>query len=341
MAVLSERTPLLQVNKLSKRFTSGGSWGQPKKTVYAVSDVSFSLFNGETVGLVGESGCGKSTLARCVMQLIKPSEGSVLLENEELTRLKGNALRQRRQDFQMIFQNPHSSLNPRMKVGDCVAEPLKIHKVARGKQLKERVDALLEQVGLPVEAAERYPHAFSGGQRQRIGIARALALNPKLIVADEPLSALDVSIQAQILNLLQDLKQEHGLSYLMIAHNLDVVRAVCDRVLVMYLGRIVEQGPVEEVFNRPRHPYTQALLAAAPVADPRLAKENLAKRQLLEGEPPSPLKPWQGCAFATRCPVAEESCFTWELAHWQNPDCPTHQALCWKAGQALIESPLA
>ena len=308
---------LLQVENLSKRFTSGGSWGQPKTTVYAVSDVSFELEAGETVGLVGESGCGKSTLARCVMQLIKPSEGSVTLENDELTQLKGKALRERRQDFQMIFQNPHSSLNPRMKVGDCIAEPLKIHGLAKGKALKEKVQALLKQVGLPEEAAERYPHAFSGGQRQRIGIARALALNPKLIVADEPLSALDVSIQAQILNLLQNLKTEHNLTYLMIAHNLDVVKAVCDRVLVMYLGRIVEQGPVEEVFNNPRHPYTKALLAAAPIADPIKAKANLANRELLEGEPPSPLEPWQGCAFASRCKLATEACSTWEPSYWQ------------------------
>jgi peptide/nickel transport system ATP-binding protein len=305
-----------------------------KQTVYALQNVNFNLYAGETLALVGESGCGKSTLARCVLQLLKPSEGEVRFMGQELTRLKGQPLRAMRQHVQMIFQNPHSSLNPRMSVRDILAEPFLIHHLAKGVELTKAIETLLNQVGLPRDAVNRYPHEFSGGQKQRIGIARALALKPKLIIADEPLSALDVSIQAQILNLLSDLKEELGLTYLLIAHNLDVVQAVSDRVLVMYLGKVVEEGPVEAVFHKPAHPYTQALLAAVPIANPQLAQARRASRVLLSGEPPSPLTLHSTCAFTQRCPHQGEVCLNTPLDSappWVSSTEGQHQALCLKA----------
>lgn len=307
-----------------------------EQTVYALQNVHFNLYSGETLALVGESGCGKSTLARCVLQLLKPSKGEVLFMDEDLTQLKGKPLRDMRRHVQMIFQNPHSSLNPRMSVRDILAEPFLIHHLAQGVALTKEIETLLDQVGLPRDAVDRYPHEFSGGQKQRIGIARALALKPKLIIADEPLSALDVSIQAQILNLLSDLKEALGLTYLLIAHNLDVVHAVSDRVLVMYLGKVVEEGPVDNVFNQPAHPYTQALLAAVPVANPLQAQAKRESRVLLTGEPPSPLTLHHTCAFTQRCPKQADLCMTTALdtvACWASPQQPEHKALCLRANE--------
>jgi oligopeptide transport system ATP-binding protein len=302
-------SPLLVVDQLTKAFPiRTGLLGRATGAVQAVSNVSFTINQGETVGLVGESGCGKSTLGRCILQLIQPTSGQVTLDGVELTGLKPAPLRAMRRHMQMIFQNPYSSLNPRMRVGDALEEPLIIHGMGNSTQRQQRVQDLLAQVGLPADAVSRYPHEFSGGQRQRIGIARALSLNPKLIVADEPVSALDVSVQAQILNLLDELKRQHGLTYLFVAHNLDVVRYLCDRVMVMYLGQVVEQGSVEQVYRRPLHPYTQALLSAAPVADPVRSRALKAHRLLLHGDLPNPANPPTGCRFHTRCPHVTELC---------------------------------
>jgi oligopeptide transport system ATP-binding protein len=269
--------------------------------------VDLDIFRGETLGLVGESGCGKSTIGRSILQLIRPSAGQVFLDQQELTQLSNKALRPLRKDMQIIFQNPYSSLDPRMSIGDTIAEPLEIHQVSQGPALRKRVSELLDLVGLPQDAATRYPHEFSGGQRQRVGIARAIALNPKFIVADEPVSALDVSIQAQILNLLDDLKKEFNLTYLFIAHNLSVVEYISDRVAVMYLGKIVEIAPSHALYERPLHPYTQALLSAIPIPDPTAKKPD---RVLLEGDLPSPANPPSGCRFHTRCPYAVDKCKT-------------------------------
>ena len=307
--LLEATPPLVEVKGLRKEFPiRKGFFNQKVGSVQAVSDVSFNIYKGETLGLVGESGCGKSTLGRCLLQLLQPTAGEVWMEGRELGSLSNAELRAQRRDMQIIFQNPYSSLNPRMRVDDIIAEPFIIHRLAKGPELTEKVHKLLDTVGLPREAASRYPHEFSGGQRQRIGIARALALQPKLIVADEPVSALDVSIQAQILNLLNDLKSEFGLTLLFIAHNLSVVEHISDRVMVMYLGKIAEIGSAESLYHEAKHPYTQALLQAIPVADPKLARARRKQRHLLEGDPPNPAAPPSGCRFHTRCPQADERC---------------------------------
>ncbi|MEY2415490.1 MAG: peptide/nickel transport system ATP-binding protein [Ilumatobacteraceae bacterium] len=306
MTALPESEPLVQVRDLVKEFElRRTSWRTEPATVYAVSGVSFDIRAGEALALVGESGCGKSTTARCVVRLIEPSSGSVRFDGVELTELSSSRLREARRRFQMVFQDPYTSLNPRMTVGEIVAEPLLVHGASSERQ-RERVDELLEQVQLGTDAADRYPHQFSGGQRQRVGIARALALSPDLIALDEPVSALDVSIQAEIIRLLQRLRDELGLAYLFIAHDLSVVRHLSHRVAVMYLGKIVELAPAAELYRRPAHPYTKALLSAAPIPDPLIERERV--RIVLEGDPPSPTDPPSGCRFRTRCWRAEEIC---------------------------------
>jgi oligopeptide transport system ATP-binding protein len=272
--------------------------------VYAVDDINFTLEKGETLGLVGESGCGKSTTGRTILRLIEPTDGAIYFEGQDITGLDKGAMRALRREMQIIFQDPYASLNPRMTIGSIIGEPLEIHKIARGSEKGERVASLLQKVGLRAEDMRKYPHEFSGGQRQRIGIARALALNPKLIVCDEPVSALDVSIQAQVINLLEDLQAEFGLSYLFIAHNLNVVEHISDRVAVMYLGQIVELASDEELYKNPQHPYTEALLSAVPIPDPTVKK----KRIILEGDVPSPINPPRGCHFHTRCMYKEKIC---------------------------------
>ncbi len=274
--------------------------------VKAVDGVSFSIRPGETLGLVGESGCGKSTTGRAILQLYRPTAGTVNFDGQELTTMKGEMLRRQRRQMQMIFQDPYASLNPRMTVGSIVGEPLEIHRLASGKEKVERVQELLRLVGLNPYFVNRYPHEFSGGQRQRIGIARALAVSPNFIVADEPISALDVSIQAQIINLLQDLQSELGLTYLFIAHDLSMVRHISDRVAVMYLGKIVELTDYKTLYEDPKHPYTQALLSAVPIPDPLI--EGKRRRMILQGDVPSPINPPHGCRFNTRCPRVMDVC---------------------------------
>jgi oligopeptide transport system ATP-binding protein len=299
---------LLEVEHVSVRFpVPDGAWRRPRDWVHAVSDVSFTIAPGETVGLVGESGCGKTTLARAVVRLTPVTEGRIRFANEDLTALRGAALRARRRQLQMIFQDPYGSLNPRMTVGQLIGEALEIHRLARAARVRrERIEQLLGDVGLDPRHARRYPHELSGGQRQRVGIARALAVEPRLIVCDEPVSALDVSIQAQIVNLLQDLQHAHRLAYLFIAHDLAVVEHLSQRILVMYLGRIVEAGDARAVCGAPLHPYTQALLSALPRLDP----DPQRRRILLPGEVPSPIHPPDGCPFHPRCPLAEPRCRT-------------------------------
>ncbi|MGB2851503.1 MAG: dipeptide ABC transporter ATP-binding protein [Solirubrobacterales bacterium] len=300
--------PLLELTGVEKHFPikSGILIDRQVGAVRAVDGVSFSIAKGETLGLVGESGCGKSTLARAILQLVRPTAGSVRFKGTELTELDRKGLRPLRRQMQMVFQDPQASLNPRKRVGQIVGSPLKLHKVAAGAELKRQVIDLLERVGLGAEHYNRYPHEFSGGQRQRIGIARALALSPALIVADEPVSALDVSIQAQIINLLKDIQDEFGLAYLFVAHDLGVVRHVSDRIAVMYLGKIVEIGPSAEVCANPIHPYTLSLLSAVPIPDPR---ENARRAQIiLEGDVPSPANPPEACRFHTRCSYATSVC---------------------------------
>jgi peptide/nickel transport system ATP-binding protein/oligopeptide transport system ATP-binding protein len=296
---------LLEVRDLRKSFTvAPGPLGGRHRELKAVDGVSFVLRRGETLGLVGESGCGKSTTGRLILRLLEADGGQVLFQGRDILKLSPRRLRPLRRQMQMIFQDPYSSLNPRMRVGEIVGEPLKIHGLAGDGAIRDEVLRLLRTVGLSEEHYHRYPHEFSGGQRQRVGIARALALKPSLIVADEPVSALDLSIQAQVVNLLQDIQEEFGLTYLFIAHDLSVIEHISDRVAVMYLGRIVELAEAEELYRAPRHPYTEALLNAVPVPDP----DRRQVRQPLKGEVPSPLSPPPGCHFHPRCPYARELC---------------------------------
>jgi peptide/nickel transport system ATP-binding protein/oligopeptide transport system ATP-binding protein len=306
-------TPLVSVRDLVKHFplTQGIVFQRQIGAVHAVDGISFDVQPGETLGIVGETGCGKSTAARLVLRLLDATSGSVSFDGEDITRVGGTHLKQLRRDMQMIFQDPYSSLNPRKTVGTIIGEPFAIHGLNKGEgERKRTVQEIMEQVGLHPEHYNRFPHEFSGGQRQRIGVARALALKPKLIVADEPVSALDVSIQAQILNLLKRLQRELGITLIFIAHDLSVVRHMCDRVAVMYLGKIVELAGSDTLYRAPRHPYTGALLSAVPVPDPRLAARK--HRQLLTGDVPSPTNPPAACRFHTRCPKAQELCWTEE-----------------------------
>src|SRR5216117_3716069 len=296
---------LLEIRNLKKHFPVGeGLFSRNKGAVKAVDGVSLTVEEGETLGIVGESGCGKSTLGRTILRLVEPTSGEIYFQEKNLLAMSQRELRDTRRQMQIIFQDPYASLNPRMRVGDIVGEGLEIHKLAKGKAKRDRVIELLNQVGLREDHYNRYPHEFSGGQRQRIGIARALAVSPKFIVADEPVSSLDVSIQAQIINLLQELQEKFGLTYLFIAHDLSVVEHISTRVAVMYLGKIVEIAPAKELYTNPRHPYTEALLSAVPIPDPTMKR----KRILLEGDVPSPINPPSGCRFHTRCALRVPSC---------------------------------
>jgi oligopeptide transport system ATP-binding protein len=298
---------LLEVNGLKKYFPiTGGIFGRKKGEVKAVDDVSFYVKKGETLGIVGESGCGKSTTGRLLMRLIEASDGRILFEDKEITSMSKNELRKTRRDIQMVFQDPYASLNPRHSIQQILEEPLIVHGIGNKEERKKRVQEMLEVVGLSNYHAKRYPHQFSGGQRQRIGIAKALMTKPKLIIADEPVSALDVSIQAQVLNLMKDIQTEFQLTYIFIAHDLGVVRHISDRVGVMYLGRLIELSDSEELYENPLHPYTKALLSAVPIPDPDIKRETI----LIEGELPSPANPPSGCAFHTRCSQSMEICKT-------------------------------
>jgi oligopeptide transport system ATP-binding protein len=323
--------PLLEVRNLVKHFPiKGGILSKTVGYVQAVDGISFDLYPGETVGLVGESGCGKSTAARTILRLIEPTGGEVFFEGQDILKLGKKPMRSLRRQMQIIFQDPYASLNPRMTVASIVGEPLEIHKIAKGRAKEEVVANILEKVGLRPEHMRRYPHEFSGGQRQRIGIARALALNPKLIIGDEPVSALDVSIQAQVINLLEDLQGEFNLTYLIIAHDLSVVEHISDRVAVMYLGKIVELATDRELYQNPSHPYTEALLSAVPRPDPTIKKQRI----ILPGDVPSPINPPSGCRFHTRCLYAKADCRTVEPALQDIGG--GHQVAChyWKEVQA-------
>ena len=306
---MAEQEVLLRVKDLKKYFpiTRGIVIQRQVGAVMAVDGISFDVHKGETLGLVGESGCGKSTTGRTILQLYRPTAGEVYFEGTDLVHLKGEELRRMRRRMQMIFQDPYASLNPRMTVGNIIGEPLEVHGIAKGKERRERVQELLRVVGLNPYFVNRYPHEFSGGQRQRIGVARALALNPAFIVCDEPISALDVSIQAQVVNLLEDLQDEFTLTYLFIAHDLSMVRHISTRVAVMYLGKLVELTDRDSLYHHPQHPYTKALLSAVPIPDPVVEKKR--RRVILEGDVPSPVNPPKGCNFSTRCPVAIDRCF--------------------------------
>jgi oligopeptide transport system ATP-binding protein len=323
---MKESQPLIQVRGLKKYFpiTEGILFQREKGAIKAVDDVSFDIQKGETLGLVGESGCGKTTTGRTLIQLYRPTAGSVFFNGINLPETKGKELRALRKHMQMIFQDPYASLNPRWTISRIITEPLRVHNIAQGKESLEMVAGLLELVQLNASYMNRYPHEFSGGQRQRIGVARALATRPKFIVCDEPISALDVSIQAQIVNLLEDLQEQLGLTYLFIAHDLSMVRHICDRVAVMYLGVIVELAERNELYNNPLHPYTQALLSAVPIPDPRITRAR--KRIILEGAPPSPENITPGCRFHPRCPNAKENCKT-EIPQWREIK-PGHWVTC-------------
>ncbi|MBI4769489.1 MAG: dipeptide ABC transporter ATP-binding protein [Chloroflexi bacterium] len=321
----SPNNALVRVEQLKMHFPiRRGVLQRQVGAVKAVDGVSFDIHKGETLGLVGESGCGKSTTGRVIVQLYRPTAGRVFYEGEDLTALKGEALRRMRRKIQMIFQDPYASLNPRMTVGDIIGEPLMVHGVGTGREREEQVNHLLEVVGLNPYFAGRFPHEFSGGQRQRIGIARAQALHPSFLVCDEPISALDVSIQAQVVNLLEDLQQEMGLTYLFIAHDLSMVRHISDRVAVMYLGKIIELTDQQALYNNPLHPYTQALLSAVPVPDP--VAEERRQRIILTGDVPSPANPPPGCPFNTRCPVVMDLCYQ-EDPEWREA-APGHWVAC-------------
>ncbi|QOR65213.1 ATP-binding cassette domain-containing protein [Cytobacillus suaedae] len=313
---VSVEKPLVQIKKLKKYFNSGGV---PLK---AVDNLSLDILQGETVGLVGESGCGKSTAGKTIIRLLEATEGEVYFKGKNIFTLSMKEVKKLRKEVQIIFQDPYASLNPRMRIEDIIAEPLDIHGILRGKKRKERVIELLKLVGLNPEHANRYPHEFSGGQRQRIGIARALALNPKFIVCDEPISALDVSIQAQVVNLLKDLQQRLGLTYLFIAHDLSMVKYISDRVLVMYLGNMVELADSDDLYREPLHPYTKALLSAVPVPDPSKQSDRI----ILEGDVPSPMNPPSGCVFRTRCQHAMDICAR-EIPQWKEIK-PRHYTAC-------------
>ena len=305
----TQENVLVEVNNLKMHFpvTSGLLFQREVAQVKAVDDISFSIQKGETLGLVGESGCGKTTAGRCILQLYKPTAGEVIFEGTDLTKLGGRQMRHMRRQMQIIFQDPFSSLNPRMTAGDIIGEPLVVHGLVKnGEQKREKVRELLENVGLHPYMADRFPHEFSGGQRQRIGVARALSVDPKLIVCDEPVSALDVSIQAQVINLLEDLQKQYDLTFLFIAHDLSVVRHISDRVAVMYLGKIVEIADRNEIYQNPLHPYTKALLSAVPIPDPVVDAQR--ERIILSGEVPSPLNPPRGCVFHPRCPNPTKEC---------------------------------
>ena len=300
-----KKGPLLQVRDLVKHFPiKGGLLQMPVAWVKAVDGVSFDIQRGETLGLVGESGSGKSTVARTIMRLIPATSGEVLLDGKNVFKASAGEMKKLRRDMQIIFQDPYGSLNPRMPIGEIIGEGLVVHGIGSPKEREAAVNRLLEIVGLRGQHRGRFPHEFSGGQRQRIGIARALALTPNLVIADEPVSALDVSIQSQVLNLLSDLQKEFNLTYLFVAHNMAVVEQISDRIAVMYLGKIVEVGPAEELCNNPKHPYTKALISAVPIADPEAKRD----RTVLKGDIPSPINPPSGCHFRTRCPIATERC---------------------------------
>ncbi len=323
MTTSSNDAALLEIRDLRVHYPiTSGLFAKQVGAVKAVDNVSFSIAKGETLGLVGESGCGKTSMARSIVQLVKPTGGSITFDGQDLIKLKGGALRSMYRRVQFIFQDPYGSLDPRMTAGDIIGEPLQVHKLVKGKDAyRSRVGELLSLVGLNPYMAGRYPHEFSGGQRQRIGIARALAVEPELLVCDEPVSALDVSVQAQIINLLEELQQQFGLTYLFIAHDLSLVRHISHRVAVMYLGKLVEVAESEELFSNPLHPYTQALMSAIPLPDP--IEEATRERIVLPGEPPSPANPPAGCVFHPRCPIAIEECSAGEPelrevapAHW-------------------------
>ncbi len=315
----------VSVNNLVKYFpVRGGLMQRVVAWVQAVDDVSFHVNRGETLGLVGESGCGKTTVGRTMLRLLEPTSGSVIIDDTDLFKLNRREMKTMRRNMQIIFQDPYASLDPRMPIGESIAEGLKIHKIGTPKERFDIVINMLRKVGLEDYHARRYPHEFSGGQRQRIGIARALALQPNFIVCDEPVSALDVSIQSQVLNILADLQDEMGLTYLFIAHNLSVVEHICDRVAVMYLGKVVEMAPRDEMFSNPLHPYTQALMSAIPMPDPTLKRERI----ILKGDVPSPLNPPSGCRFHPRCPVVMDRCSVDEPVFREAV--PSHWVACWR-----------
>jgi oligopeptide transport system ATP-binding protein len=322
---MSENNVILRVENLVKYFPIlRGVFQRQVGVVHAVDGISFDLRRSETFGLVGESGCGKSTAGRTILQLYRPTSGSVYFEDKDLSKIKGEDLRQMRRRMQMIFQDPYASLNPRMTVHEILSEPMKVHGIGKGQEINERVEELLNIVRLSPTLENRYPHEFSGGQRQRIGVARALALQPDFIVCDEPISALDVSIQAQVINLLEELQEQFHMAYLFIAHDLSVVRHISDRVAVMYLGKLMELADRDELYKHPLHPYTQALLSAVPIPDPVL--EEKRQRIILEGDVPSPVNPPSGCRFRTRCPLAEKICAE-QVPEWREV-APDHWVAC-------------